>query len=221
MKPCALYGTTLRIQKSSTPIEPLVAERADVTGEGLPLVGELVQERGGLPVVAAELLLVIEHAVAERLEPDRKVGPEHRATPVDRPAVAIHPDHVDVARPQGDLLLDDVGALVHHRVEQALEDLLVEDGAARDAELGRDTDDDLLDVGVGSGGTVGAILVVAGACLLAEAAHLAEAVRDGRFLATPLADAPAHVEPGEVAHRAAPSGSRSRRGPCRPRAAAH
>src|SRR5262245_37558214 len=113
-----------------------------VTGEGLPLVSELVQERGGLPVVATELLPVREHAVAECLEPDREVGPEHRAAAVDRPAVAVDPDHVNVTGPYGDLLLEDLSAFVHHRVEQALQDLLVRDQAACDTELGRDIDDD-------------------------------------------------------------------------------
>src|SRR5262249_39296330 len=101
----------------------------------------------------------------------------------------------------GDLLLENLGALVHHWVEQALEDLLVGDGAARDAELGRDLDDDLLDLGVGSSGTLSAVRVVTSTGLLAEAAHLAEAVAAHRRHATALADAPADVEPGEVAHR--------------------
>src|SRR5262249_47490464 len=142
-----------------------------------------------------------EYAIAERLEPNRKVGPEHWAAPVHRPAVTVYPDDVDVARPDGDLLLENLGALVHHWVEQALENLLVGDGAARDAELGRDLDDDLLDLGVGSSGTLSAVRVVTSTGLLAEAAHLAEAVGDSRRLATALADAPADVEPGEGAHR--------------------
>src|SRR5262249_50650563 len=153
------------------------------------------------PVSAAELLLVLKYAIAECPEPNRKVGPEHRAAPVHRPAVTVDPDDIDVARPDGDLLLENLGALVHQRVEQALEDLLVRDGAARDAELSRALGDNLLDLGIGSGGTASAVCIVTGARLLAEAAHLAEAVSDSRRLAPTLADAPADVEPSEVTHR--------------------
>src|SRR5438132_361000 len=64
--------------------------------EGLALVGELVQECGGLPVIAPERLLVRQHAVAQCREPNRKVGPEHRAAPVERPAVTVYPDHIDI-----------------------------------------------------------------------------------------------------------------------------
>src|SRR6267378_2408310 len=53
-------------------------------------------------------------------------------------------------------------------------------------------------------GSVGAVLVIARPRLLAEAPHLAEPVGHGRLLALALADAPADVEAGEVAHRERP-----------------
>src|SRR5439155_16580885 len=139
------------------------------------------------------------------LEPDR-VGPEHRATSIDRPAIPVHPDHVDVAGADRDLFLEDLGALVDHRIEQPLQDLLVGDRPARDAQLRRDVDDDLLDVGIRRRVPLLVVLVVAGARLLPEAAELADAVGDRRLHAAAFADAPADVEAGEIAHREWPHG---------------
>src|SRR3989442_8432620 len=98
--------------------------------ERLACVRQPAQERGRLPDVAVPVLHV-QHAGLDRLEP-HLVRPEHRATPVDRPAVAVDPDHVDVARADRELLLEDLRSLVHHRIEQALEDLLVRDRPALD-----------------------------------------------------------------------------------------
>src|SRR5947209_10543668 len=64
--------------------------------EAPALIGELVQERSRLPEVAARLLLQREQPVADRPEADL-IGPEHRAAAIDGPAVAVHPDDVDVA----------------------------------------------------------------------------------------------------------------------------
>src|SRR5712692_10351626 len=108
--------------------------------ERLAFGGEPVQEGSRLPDVALRLLPLL-HPVADGLEPDL-VRPEHRAAPVDRPAVAVDPDHVDVARADRELLLEDLRSLVHHRVEQALEDLLVRDRAALDGLLPGDLEDD-------------------------------------------------------------------------------
>src|SRR5881409_1265422 len=173
--------------------------------ERLARVRQPAQERGRLPDVPVPVLH-LQHAGLDRLEP-HLVCPEHRAAPVDRPAVAVDPDHVDVARADRELLLEDLRSLVHHRVEQALEDLLVRDRAALDRLLPGDLEDNLLDVGIGDRRAVAALVaVIAGAGLLAEAPKLAEAVGDQGALAPPLADPPAHVEAGEVAHRERPHG---------------
>src|SRR3990170_7388461 len=116
--------------------------------EALARHGQAVEQRGGPPLVVAACALEREHPVADRLEPDL-IGPEHRAAAVDRPAVAVDPDDVDIARANGDLLLEDLRALVHHRVEQPLEDLLVGDRATLEALLSGDLEDDLLDLRVG------------------------------------------------------------------------
>src|SRR2546425_2360178 len=168
--------------------------------EALAGVGEPVEQRRRRPESVARLLLELEDLVAQGRQADR-VGPEHRAAAVDRPAVAVHPDDVDVAGARRHLLLEDLGALVHHRIEQALEDLIVGDRPARDAHLGGDVHDDLLDVGIGRRAPLLVVLVVTGPRLLAEAAELADAVGHRRLHAAALPNAPADVETGEVPHR--------------------
>src|SRR5262245_25068852 len=86
-----------------------------LAGEALALVREPVQERRRGPEGVAALPFELEQPVAQGLEPGR-IGPEHRAAAVDGPAVAVDPDHVDVARANRDLLLQDLGALVDRRI---------------------------------------------------------------------------------------------------------
>src|SRR5947209_11016017 len=152
------------------------------------------------PEITAGLLLERQQPVADRLEPDL-IGPEHRAAAIDGPAVAVHPDDVDVARTDRLALLEDLGAFVDHRVEQALSDLVVRDRSALHAGLSRDFRDDPVDLGIGLRRAIAAfVLEEAAARLLTETAHLAETIGDGRALAPALADAPADVEASEVAH---------------------
>src|SRR5882724_358032 len=203
LRPAALASRARRRQVAR-PI-PLAAPVTSArTGSGsrerLALGGETIQQGRGLPVLALRLPPLL-HPVAHGLEPDL-IGPEHRAAPVDWPAVAVDPDHVDVARPDRDLLLQDLGPLVDHRVEQPRQDLVLPDLPPGDAHLARYLDDDLLHVGVGDRGAVALLVAeVTRAGLLAEAAQLADAIRHRRLHALALADAPAHVEAGEVAHR--------------------
>src|SRR5262249_4757668 len=130
-----------------------------------------------------------------------RVGPEHRAASIDRPAVAVDPDDVDVAGADGDLFLEDLGALVDHWIEQPLQDILVGDRPPLDAHLRGAVDDDLLHVGTGRRIALLVVFVVAGARLLPEPSELADAVGHRRLRAAALADAPADVEAGEIAHR--------------------
>src|SRR5262249_339701 len=58
----------------------------------------------------------------------------HRSATPDRKAVAVDPDHVDIARVQRDPLLEDARAFVDHRVDQPLDDLLPADRAPLDTE---------------------------------------------------------------------------------------
>src|SRR5262249_17280072 len=168
--------------------------------EAPALVGELVQKRRGPPEITARLLLESQQPIADRLEADL-VGPEHRAATVDGPAIAVHPDDVDVARADGLAFLEDLGALVDHRVEQSLADLVVGDRATRHAGFLRDFQDDALDLGIGPGRAIATfVLVEAAAGLLTEPSHVAETIGDGRASPTTFPDAPADVEPGQVAH---------------------
>jgi signal transduction histidine kinase/CheY-like chemotaxis protein len=175
-------------------------------GEGRALLGEPAEPRRRRPDLLAGPAAQLQHPVADRLEAGL-VGPEHGAAAVDGPAVAVDPDDVDVAGPDGQALLEDLGRLVHHRVEQPLEDLLVGESPARDAGRLRDLGDDPLDLGVGMGRAIPTLVTVeAGSGLLAEAPHLAEPVGHRSPGAAGLADAPAHVEAGQVAHRERPHG---------------
>ena len=63
----------------------------------------------------------------------QNIGPPR----IDRPAIAVDPDDIDVGGALRLALLQDLRALVDHRIEAALEDLLVGDRAPVDALLAR------------------------------------------------------------------------------------
>src|SRR5580704_3807712 len=92
---------------------------------------QLLQQRRGLEIVA-ELGLKFLEPGEHRLQSDR-VGVEHRAAAIDRPAVAVDPDDVDVGGALGFTLFEDFRALVDHRIEAALEDFSVADLALLDS----------------------------------------------------------------------------------------
>src|ERR1700759_974830 len=79
-----------------------------------------------------------------------KVGIMHRPAAPYRPAIAVYPDHVDVARTRGDTLLQNAGALVDHREDHALDDLLLRDRPSVDAEPGRPLENDFFDLRIGN-----------------------------------------------------------------------
>src|ERR671920_319632 len=92
-------------------------------------------EGGDLEALALEAL--------DDLSEPLGVGPEHRAAAPDRPAVAVDPDDVDVGGALGHAFLEDLRPLVDHRVEGALDDLLIADLAGLAARLGPEVVDDL------------------------------------------------------------------------------
>src|SRR5215210_2010349 len=104
----------------------------------------LVEQQLRETEVAAHALLLPLQAFDDGAQPFG-VRPEHRPAAVDRPAVAIDPHDIDVRRALGHAFLEDFGALVDHRVERPLDDLLVGDVAPLDALFFREILDDLLD----------------------------------------------------------------------------
>src|SRR5690606_28570898 len=130
----------------------------------LALLGKPRQQRRHLRVGAHALAVLLE-LVDHGLE-THGVGVEHRTAPVDRPAVTVDPDDVDVRGPDRDAFLKDLGALVDHREDAALEDLLLGDLARLLAGLGHEVADDLLGDGRRTRLAVLVVVVVAGAGLL-------------------------------------------------------
>src|SRR5687768_2766085 len=86
------------------------------------------------------------------------IGPEHWPAGVERPAVAVDPHHIDVARALGHALAEDQRAFVDHRVEQALANLVLADRALRLAFPGSEFGDDRL--GLLRGRAVAGLVVV-------------------------------------------------------------
>src|ERR1700751_446317 len=65
-------------------------------GKRLAFGGEALQERRGLERGIVCLLGVIGETIGDVLQADA-VGPEHRTAAIDRPAIAVEPEHADVA----------------------------------------------------------------------------------------------------------------------------
>src|SRR5262249_54830959 len=67
-------------------------------GEALALRGQPVEERRRRPEGVAALRLELQQPVAPRPEAHR-IGPEHGATPIDRPAPAVNPEPLQIPAP--------------------------------------------------------------------------------------------------------------------------
>src|SRR5690349_24123891 len=170
-----------------------IAERAEAAALG----GEAREQRRGFEALFAGQRRPFAQALADMGEADR-VGIEHRPAPPRRKSVAVDPDHVDVAGPARDSLLENARSLVDHWKDHPLHDLVGADRAAGDAEARRGSDDQLLDLRVRHGRARSlAIEIEAAAGFLPEPAHLAQPVGDLGAQALRLAHAPADVEPGE------------------------
>src|SRR5690349_20866656 len=88
--------------------------------------GRLVEQELREAEVASHPLLLTLQTLDNLVEADR-VRPSHRAAAIDRPAIAVDPDHIDVGRALRHAFFEDLRALVHHSVECAVDDLLVAD----------------------------------------------------------------------------------------------
>src|SRR5579883_2462513 len=149
-------------------------------GEALAFARELFQQRRRLPEEAMRLVESL-HIGIDLVETD-SVGIEHRSAAPSREAIAGEIDDVDVARSERDALLEDLGALVDQRVDGALDDLLVGDRLALDAQPLRFRGDHLLDLGIGERRAAALLVAVpAGTGLLPVAALLADLVGQMRI----------------------------------------
>src|SRR5215813_8268031 len=100
--------------------------------EGAAPLGELCEQRRGFEFRVAGASGDLGESPADVRQADA-VGVVHRSARPYRPAVAIDPDHVDVARAHGDAFIENARALVDHREDQPLEYLLAVEVAALDA----------------------------------------------------------------------------------------
>src|SRR4051812_30688375 len=99
--------------------------------EAFPLIRFFAQQRRKFELGLHSIFLALQ-AIDDLLKTDA-VGPEHRSAAVDWPAVAVDPDHVDIRGALRNALFQDLRALVDHRVERPLDDLLVADLPTFDA----------------------------------------------------------------------------------------
>ncbi len=135
------------------------------------------------------------------------IGVVHGATAPEREAVTGDVDHVDVAGLAGDAFFQDVAGFVDQGIHQALHDLVIGNLAGRDALRSAVLLDHLDHHGARDRvALAGLVVVPACASLLAIAAHLAEQVSGlavlhaGLFLVAALANRPADVVTGQIAH---------------------
>src|SRR5579883_1410777 len=189
----------MAVTQASTP-------RAYQIRKALPLARELLEKWRGAPPEAMRLVEAL-HIGIDLVEADR-VGIEHRPAAPGGEAIAGEIDHVDIAGAERDTFFEDLRALIHQRIDRALDDLLIRDRLARNPEALRFRDDHLLDLGIRQRCAAALLVAVpAGIGLLAEAALLADLIGELRVAAIVrarrglrLADAPADIVAGEIAH---------------------
>src|ERR1019366_3631453 len=134
------------------------------------------------------------------------VGVVKRAAPEIRKSIAREVHHVDVRGAQRDAFLQNARTFVDQRIQRPLDDFLVTDLAAL-PQTGRFFQNDLRhELGWIRAAVARFVIVPAGAGFLAETLQFANAIRNlrihafGMFEVQPLADGPADVVAGEVAH---------------------
>ncbi len=100
-----------------------------MVGKALALGGEPLDQRGRLPDIAIACRVEAPDLLQHLAKP-LALGPEHRAAAIDRVAIAVDIDDVDVRGAQRDALVEDLGALVDQRQHGAVDDLVGADPAA-------------------------------------------------------------------------------------------
>src|SRR5262249_15314257 len=135
------------------------------------------------------------------------IGVPHGTATVRREAIAIEVDDIDIDGTESDAFFQDTCTFVDESVDEALDNLFFCDIALLNARLRSLFADIFFHDGIRNGAAIFIIFVPAGAGLLAVAAHFAETVfcqwlaNTGFFqMLKLLADAPAYVKAGKVAH---------------------
>src|SRR6185312_8511504 len=152
-----------------TPVPSVIVPAADASMESVPLAvmhgsfgfcvcshtlpavprfGKPQQQRCRLPTRAIRPSKP-PHRGDDPVEPDL-LGPVHRTALVGRESVPVDEHHIDIARAHRDTLLEHASTLVHQRMQQAIQDLRVRQGPARDALFRGDGLDQLQDLRVGA-----------------------------------------------------------------------
>src|SRR5690606_37939687 len=124
--------------------------------------------------------------------------PEHRAAAIDRPAIAIDPHDIDIARALRLAFGQNQRAFVDHRIERALDNFLIGDLALFDPGPLAKFFDDFGDAGAFRRTALVVIIIESRLLFLAPAAFGAQRVAD-RFDAVGIA-VPTDVDAREVAH---------------------
>src|SRR5262249_5122432 len=135
----------------------------------------------------------------------------HRAAPMDREAISIQVDDVDIDRSERVALFQDSGSLVDQGIDAAIDNLFGRDLPLLDPGFGGPFSDQVGHFRVAVGPAILIILVPARAGLLPVTAHLTQPVLGNRLAFTGLlqmpvllANAPPDVQSGEVSSRHRP-----------------
>src|SRR5450631_3869027 len=144
--------------------------------EPLAVGGELFQQRRRAQAVIAGPVRELSKAVAAAGETDA-VGVVHGTAAMGGKAIAIDPNHVDIAGASRDPLGENARAFIDHRKQQPLYDLVLADRHGRRAAPCHLRRDQPRDLGIGLRRARGRrVEIEAAAGLLAKAAALAQEV---------------------------------------------
>src|SRR6185437_14595464 len=189
---------------------PLAVMRGSLVGcvwshtlPAVPRFGKPQQQRCRLPARAMGRGKPL-HRGDDPVEPDL-LRPVHRATLVGRKSVPVHEHHVDVTRAHRNALFEYARALVHQRMQQAIQDFRLRQRPPCDPLLRRHGLDQLQDLRIGAASTA-LVTIEALAALLPQPPGGDEPLQNRRAALiggqlTALADEQPDIVAGQVAHR--------------------
>src|SRR5581483_1129994 len=193
-----------------TPRKPTCSLASPSAVELPALFRQSLQPWRGRPPLAVLRVKAL-HCLVHFIEP-HGLGIEHRAAAKTGKAIAVDIDDVDIGCAQRDALLENLRAGVDKRVDATLDDFLVADFAPLNSSFGGCLYDQILDDRIGNRRAAARpVAIPAGAGLLTKTAHLADPIGDLRVaqMRRPcrrlaLADVPADIEAGKIAHAERP-----------------